>query len=436
MGLPIKGATIYLVSTNGSPAKALGQATSDENGQYEFRDAPLPETRSAKPTDQYQSGCFQVFGKAPGRAFAWRGMRFLYVDPKHANAEPQLREYYRKHGYFADDKIELDLTFAPAQRVHGRFVDEDGKPVAGVNVQLGKCDYVDVTGKEDHVNYREFWAQYQAAEVMPEQFLTASDADGKFEFLSVPPGVFCRLGIAHTSYANVSLYTTTATRYPETYQNQPVVKLPIEMTLHSVRTIPVAVERADTGEPFAGVRVAGLQDSASGNYSHGVSDKDGKLTLKLPPGYYKLEGNPPKDRDYIRTTHDLVVKPTPPVQPTTLRIDPGCVLILKAVDADTGEGIPDVAFWYEMTELPDGRPGRGRTSVQSHTTIVNNPRTNKQGELRAVVVPGARHYGAGWNRLPEGYELVDSHDMLPGRLLELPSGETVNAEFMLRKTAK
>src|SRR5438552_5376924 len=64
-GQPIKGATIYLVSTNGSPAKTLGQITTGDDGKYEFRDAPLPEARSAKPADQYQSGCFQVFGIAP-----------------------------------------------------------------------------------------------------------------------------------------------------------------------------------------------------------------------------------------------------------------------------------------------------------------------------------------------------------------------------------
>src|SRR5439155_4114046 len=257
-GQPIKGATIYLVSTNGSPAKTLGQITTGDDGKYEFRDAPLPEARSSKPADQYQSGCFQVFGIAPGRSFAWRGMKFLYVHP----------DFYRLHGYFAGDDIKLDLTFPPAQRVHGRFVDETGKPVPGVKVELGKCDYVDTAGKEDHVNYREFWAQYQAAELLPELFKTTSDADGKFEFKSVPPGVFCRVGIAHPSFGNVSLYTATTSVHSDTYQNQPVVELPIELTLRSVRTIPLPVQRYDTDEPFAGVWVLAEQNRASGTYAY------------------------------------------------------------------------------------------------------------------------------------------------------------------------
>src|SRR5437868_868005 len=38
-GKPLKGATIYLVSTNGSPAKTIGQITTGDDGKYEFRDA-------------------------------------------------------------------------------------------------------------------------------------------------------------------------------------------------------------------------------------------------------------------------------------------------------------------------------------------------------------------------------------------------------------
>jgi protocatechuate 3,4-dioxygenase beta subunit len=421
-GQPIHGATIYVVSTNGSPPKLLGEATTHANGRYEFKDLPLPETRSAKPADEYQSGCFQVFGKAPGHAFSWRGMQFLSVNPGAA----------RKRGFFAGDTIELDLTFAAPQRIHGRFIDEMGIPIADVKVQLGKCDFIHTAGKEDHVNFREFWAAYQAAEVMPEQLRTTTDAEGRFEFNSVPPGIVGRLDLAHPQFANVSLYTATEIPHPKTYQEQPVVDLPIDLTLYSVRSIPVLVERADTREPLSGVRILGRQDLASGNYAMGVSDENGKLTLKLPPGRYKLEGDPPKETDYIRTSQDLVIEQKPAEQPATLRINSGCVLILKAIDAETSAGIPDVTFWYEMTELPGGRPGRGKTSVQSHTTLVNNPKSNVRGELRAVVVPGKRRYGIGLNPLPQGYEAADRQDVVPGRVLDLPPGQTVIAEFKLR----
>src|SRR5262245_44596574 len=190
-GEPIGGATIYVVSTNGSPARLLGQTTTDENGNYEFTDLPLPESRSNKPAEEYGAGCFQVFGKAPGRSFAWRGMRFLHVNPKSSS----------RHGFFAGDEIKLDLTFEPASKVEGRIVDETGQPIPGVKVQLGRCDWIDVAGKEDHVNFREFWAVYQAAEVMPEELFSTTDQDGRFAFKSVPMGVICRVGILHADYS-------------------------------------------------------------------------------------------------------------------------------------------------------------------------------------------------------------------------------------------
>jgi protocatechuate 3,4-dioxygenase beta subunit len=437
VGRPIAGATIYLVSTNDSPAKTLGQTTTDANGHYEFRDAPLPETQSAKPADQYQSGCFQVFGKAPDRAFAWRGMRFFYVDPKYAIADPQLRDAYRKDGFFAGDKIDLDLTFYPEERVYGRFVDEHGQPIAGVKLRIANCDFVDPTGKEDHRNFREFWAINQAADVMPEQLLATTNEDGVFEFKSVPPEVFCWLLIDHPEYAHVSLYTTTAAIPPAMHDDHPVVKLPVEMTLHAVRTIPVLVQLADSGQPAAGVRVSSRQLRASGNYASGTSDNAGRLTLKLPPGNYQLVGDPPRGTDYIRTTQDLIVEPSAGEQPATLQMQPGCVLILKAVDADSGAGIADVEFWHVTSELPaTGKRGRFRMGVQSNTTTVDHPKSNADGELRVVVTPGAWEYGIGWNRLPAGYEFLDRQDAVIGRLLDLPAGQTVRAEFTLRKIAK
>jgi hypothetical protein len=358
-------------------------------------------------------------------------MKFYYTDPKFANAEPQLLADYRKDGFFAWDKIEQDLTFAAPQRVSGQLVDENGKPLPGVKLHLGRCDYVQTQGKEDHVNFREFWSAYQAAEVMPEQFITTSDVDGKFELASVPPGIIFNLGVSHPDYAHMSVYSATASEHPEEYQQQPVVDLPINLTLNSVRTISVLVVAGDTGQPMSGISVLGSQNRASGPYAFSKSDKDGRLQLKLPPGRYKLEGSPPKNIDYVKTIEDLVIEQSPAEQSARLLIDRGCVLILKAIDADTGEGIRDITFWEEMTDLPRGRSGR--RSVQSHTTAVNNPKTNANGEIRAVVVPGVRSFGVGFTVLPGGIDAVNFRDRMPGRRIDLPAGETVTEEFLMRK---
>jgi hypothetical protein len=107
------------------------------------------------------------------------------------------------------------------------------------------------------------------------------------------------------------------------------------------------------------------------------------------------------------------------------------VIVFKVLDADTGKGVPGSSFWCEM-DSPKG----GRTGVQANTTYVLDPKTNDKGELRAVVFPGKRHYGIGWNPLPDLYRAVDSADSSPGRLLDCIAGETLSVEFKVRKFSK
>ena len=123
--------------------------------------------------------------------------------------------------------------------------------------------------------------------------------------------------------------------------------MPLDLTLHSVRVIKVRVRSKQDDKPLAGIRVGGYQQRASGTYSNGVSAKDGNVTLKLPPGKYRLEGNPPRGSDYIPTSEDLTVEEAPAEQSIILRQLSGCVLILKAIDADTGKAVPKVNFRYE-----------------------------------------------------------------------------------------
>src|SRR4029079_6630961 len=140
------------------------------------------------------------------------------------------------------------------------------------------------------------------------------------------------------------------------------------------------------------------------------------VTLKLPRGAYRLVGDPSRNSDYVRTYQELRVTETPDSQPTTLKMQLGCVLTLKAIDADTGAGISDVTFWF----VPDDQP-KTRFSVQSTSNYVDHPRTNEQGELRAIVLPGKRTYGIGFSPLPDGYEAVNPMDRSKGKIIEVPS---------------
>lgn len=289
---------------------------------------------------------------------------------------------------------------------------------------MANCDYLDHAGRERHPNFREFFAMSQAVAVMPDQLVTTSDVQGRFEFSSVPPEVVCWFLVDHPEYGRMSFYAATTDRQLKEHDGHPVVKLPADISLKKTRTITIKVREETTLKPFPGTRVTASVQRASGPTSSGVADATGTVTLKLPPGKYRLDAAPPRDTpiNSIRTFDELLVDESEPEQQVKLFfIKPGCVLILKAVDADTGAGIPQVQFNYEKND--------GSTwGVQSNTWWVDNPKTDDAGELRAVVIPGKVRY---WVTIPDGY--TADEEVRSGQLLELPARGTVTAEFRLRK---
>ena len=68
----------------------------------------------------------------------------------------------------------------------------------------------------------------------------------------------------------------------------------------------------------------------------------------------------------MRTSEELTVEETPAEQSFILRQQEGCVLILKAIDADTGKGVPKVMFFPDWLK----RSYRGTVGANSDQGIV------------------------------------------------------------------
>ncbi len=117
------------------------------------------------------------------------------------------------------------------------------------------------------------------------------------------------------------------------------------------------------------------------------------------------------------------VAPAPARQALELRVNTGCTLVLEAVDSQTGEGIPGLTFWSEM----DDKKG-SRWQVQTRTGYIDNPRTDKNGRLRAVVPPGAGVFALGF--VPESSGYQESYEE---KRATLTAGETVTIRFELEK---
>src|SRR5262245_12777247 len=130
-GKALGGATVFLVAPpiETSDEFLLGRVTTDKNGLYRFQNVLLP----LHPTP-FGEGHFQVFGIAPGHALAWSTMKRIYTKKAELGAGPAFPP--RRDGvYHAGDEIEFDINLQKPHLISGRFVDEQGKPIDGVQVR-------------------------------------------------------------------------------------------------------------------------------------------------------------------------------------------------------------------------------------------------------------------------------------------------------------
>lgn len=439
-GQPIEGATIFLVATNGAPAKQVAQTKTDKEGRYAFPDFQLPlrvpRIRDPNlPPEGYEEGTFQVFGKAPGHGFAWHGMKTLFADPRFIGPDGKPTVMRPELGYFPGDKIAIELKFLERKPITGRVVDDRGKPITGMKLSIGSCDYTDLVGKQRDESFRNFNAIGQAVSLMPDQLTATTDADGRFSFDSLPPDVMCHVSTKHTDFAALSFNTTTAEPPLVEHKGEPVLPPPVNLSMAKARAISAVVRFADNKKPAPDALLTAYKQLGNGTRSWGYADKEGKVTLKLPPGEYTLSAIPPKETDYVATKTNLVVS-ADEKQTVDVALELGGVLVLEAIDLATGKPIGNVDFWFKDDKYPWDEPGKRepgkRWHVQSNTVTNDFPKSDGDGKVRAVIYPGSRLYGIGVNPLPDGYKAAPE-DHEKGRMIDVPAGTTVSYVFFLKK---
>ena len=363
-----------------------------------------------------------------GHAFAWHGMR-SYAPRRRPDDWKASGEDYT---LFGDDPKVMDLSFPPAATLGGRIVDETGRPVPDTRIRIGHCDYLDAEGKESHLNFREFWAIGDAPAALTTR---KTDKDGHFRFEGLPKEAGFRIYITHPKYAWLSLFVATTSR-PATafdYPRQSIVereRLPVavgqlNVTVRSTRRIAVRTAFTDSARTARRVRVTASQGSGASRYgANGITDDNGELTFRLPPGEYDIRADPTVGgADCIRTLSTFRVADDPAEQRLDVRVDRGCVLLLEVVDAKTGKGVPGVEFAGEI----DDNPG-ARSWVTFRTGYADYALSDASGRIRAVVKPGAGAFSV--EHIPEsaGYR--------PSSLkkhVALPAGQTVTLRFELDK---
>jgi len=422
-GKPVAGARVYLASLRADYSR-IAETTTDADGRYKFQDVPLPIERADRVAGR-DHGIFQVFGEADGFGFAWRPQKWFFPRPKPANIRHESGFGDPPSIYEAGDKIELDLRFTAPERFPGKVVDDQGKALPGVRLEIRNCD--SQISDDNAISEWSLDALNQPDTAPPSMKFRTTDADGRFDFRGLPPECRMRIDVRAQGFPSRWLLVETTRQARLIRPDVPVLKGDVTLTLVRPLAVPIKLLTGDTARPAA----KALVQAAEGDVNTlETTDDQGRVTLLLPPGNYRLSTLPARGTPYLVTEDRLVVGPTPPAEVVEARLRPAGVVEITVVDAETGKGIPGVDLWRQTD--PDGRRELlyfRSWEVATRIAHVDRPRTDSRGTLRALVEPGRHRLGVGLESYPTGMKVVESG----GQEVDAQPGETVGLIFTMRK---
>jgi thiol-disulfide isomerase/thioredoxin/protocatechuate 3,4-dioxygenase beta subunit len=426
-GQPLGGSEIFLAVANGFSSSGsehvLARTTTDAAGQYAFDGVSLP-VRIYPPKPEVAEGRFQVFGIAKGHGFAWHGVRSYRPRPRPAaESEPGM-----DRAYYEGEAIQNDLVFGLVVNLTGRILDDLGRPVVGAKVRVGVFNDPrrngpgatmyrfsllapdDVPADTDRTFY--------SVTSLPESRLSAkTDAEGRYRIDEISRDAIFAAAVFAQEFDPLTTTIVTSDRKDSGSVNagqgvwNPVLVAP--------RTVTVRALDPDTKAPLGDVAVRAYARKARYVGNAARTDAQGRATLRLPPGHYRIVAEPAVDSHRLRTEQDLDVAEAPIEQSAELPVGRGAVVVLIAT-ADDSTPVSGVGFRYE-TDV-----SRESVELQSQTVFVDHPTTNQDGGLRAVFAPGKRRIFVG--KIPEGYELAGQQD----ELRDFSAGSTTTLRFELR----
>jgi RNA polymerase sigma factor (sigma-70 family) len=439
-GQPVAGATVYVIDgkdrrpgPNYGRGRLLTTATTGPDGRFVAQGVGLSAT-PVSGRGGAEMGEFQVAATAPGFGLAWHEVARVRPDEPRLSISTYL-EPKEPETFYQSEPIQVDLAFDRPATLRGRIVDDLGRPLDGVKVQVGigdavrrlrgdkivPCTRLDATGAVPE-GRREF----PSIESLPEALRsTRTGPDGTYWIDGLPREArFLCLIDPGPDYEpmNPTIATTNGVLPGARALGYEAV---LDHTFLAPREVRMAVRYSDTGRPARDATVRARSDRTMlGAGSVGAVDADGRTTLRLRPGEYEIAIEPPIDASYRPGRRSLKIGREGLAEIDDLRLEPGALVTLEAVDAKTGAGIEGVRFQYE-TEA-----SRRRDDLNSQLVVVDHPATDERGRLRAVVEPGRRRFFVAY--VPDGWKF----DGTPGAWLDLAAGRETTVRFKFAKVEK
>ncbi|MFH1304084.1 MAG: TlpA disulfide reductase family protein, partial [Planctomycetota bacterium] len=338
-----------------------------------------------------------------------------------------------ERAFYLKEPMVIELVFERPAKLKGRITNKQGQPLANAKVQLGfihnlrtrnglgtwSCSFLGNESQPISTPVR-----FDAIRLLPAKFReTHTNAQGYYEFTqlrrdtsylaNIDPGPTFdpwHFTLATTVEENVRDNRTVAVGYDGELNHEFEAPRSVSVQVADEKTQQPVANVLVTAHPVGQLRRAGIQAR---------SDSQGNARLQLLPGEYKLIAEPAPDLPFYFQSEQFVVSDKTGDVEHTLKLRPAAIVILKAVNAQTGEPIPGISFNYETGSSDQQLP------VSTQTVFVDYPQTNAAGELQAFVVPGMKRFV-----VADPLALAQADDSR-GELLKLTGGKVTEVRFEL-----
>jgi RNA polymerase sigma factor (sigma-70 family) len=358
-GKPVAGAWIAVLAqavfTNRlsgggglSQHQYLGQGKADAQGRFRLVVAR---------TSRERHGTVTVLAGSPGHGFA--------LVPLHPDAK--------------EPKVEIRL---PREQVlRGRLVDLQGKPAAGVRVQLTQV----------HGRLGKFYL-YLTKQTAPKDLAlwpkaAVTDAKGRFLLGGLGPDWTVSVETEHPRFAH------------HRFDLQPADRKGGKEILRSLtpaRTIEGTVTYGDTHKPVPGARLLIVSRKASFNYDSEVwmeAQADAKGHFRINPyagNFFAVSAFPPAGQPYLMVSKSIAL-PRPDVvkQKVHLALVRGILVKGKVTEKASGKPVAGAALKFQWRQ--GNNPFYRRELNDIYGQNQNSSLSRADGRFEVVILPGPGH---------------------------------------------
>lgn len=287
--------------------------------------------------------------------------------------------------------IDAPIQLRFERPVRGRFVDVDGQPVAGINLQVKAVFSKTERGHdpEDGVNTEHV-----------EDLRTTSDQDGRFIVPGIPDGFAGYLEVSgNDQIAPQSILINSGMspergRFDATYRDI-VVNVEAEeealITLAPAQIVEGTIRREDTGKPVANAKVSiwsSQQEFGSMMSVNGMTDEHGKYRVSANPGIrVGIRVFAPAGMPYMSVGpgpgEAIDWKAGDRVRDLSLNLPRGVLVTGRVTDAATGEPVSGASVQYRPESA-----NNPHTESRVMTGWLGRQVTDKDGRYQVAVFPG------------------------------------------------